>query len=168
MKKILLLAALAAGVAIASTYPQRYKWQMATCPAGTGYDESYVAQCAAAQVCSAGTCTTAAPATTATQGMSLLQLKAFRLSICAASGQTLSGAGTMSAYVYQSGEGRWLPDPGLNQTVTATTRCQAFPDFQVGGSFDRVQFVATGVTVSGGLTLDVLLDGQIDQSSTYY
>lgn len=112
-----------------------------------------------AQPCSAGSCTRSAP-TLSTEGMSLIAVYGFRLKVCAASGQTLSGAGTLQAYAYDADEGVWTRNKDLDQLVTNTTRCQTFPDFRTELRADRVLFAASGVTVSGGSGLDVLLAGQ--------
>lgn len=151
-KSIAVSLVVVAAVAVAA--PFTYKYEMASCPGWTVANN-----CIAAQACSAGSCSGTAPSTS-TEGMSLGGVGGFRLSICAASGQTLSGTGTMQAYDYVVAEGLWSRDVGLDQTVTATGRCQTFPDFIVGGRFDRVRFVSSAVTVSAGTTLDVILDGQ--------
>src|SRR4051812_46307439 len=71
--------------------------------------------------------------TLATEGMSLVGVKGFRVSICAQSGQTLSGAGSLRAYLYHSDAALWMRNPSLDLSVTAAgVRCQAFPDFVTG------------------------------------
>lgn len=154
-KRALALLALVGIVFAAWAFPYTYKYEMATCPSGAVFT-----QCVAAQACSAGSCTGTAPSTS-TEGMLLGGVTGYRLTICAAGGQTLSGAGTMQAYAWNSAEGLWSRDLGLDQNVTASGKqCQTFPDFKVGLSYDRVRFVASAVTVSGGSGLDVLLEGQ--------
>lgn len=113
-----------------------------------------------AQACSAGSCTRAAPSAS-TEGLFLTGLTGYRLEICAAAGQTLSGAGTMKAYLYDYTAALWMPAPALDQPVTASgTRCTPFVDFNLTIRFDaRVLFAASGVTVSGGTGLDVYLAG---------
>lgn len=139
------------------TAPYTYRYEMAACPDGAN-----PGMCIAAQACAAGSCSGTAPTTGPNDGMMLYGVVSYRLTICAVSGQTLSGAGTMLAYRYDGAlELPWVPNAGLNQPVTASgSRCTTFPDFLVvGAQPGRVRFVASGVTVSGGATLDVLLDG---------
>jgi hypothetical protein len=108
------------------------------------------------QTCTTGTCAGTAP-TGADAGAALNSVDKFRLMICAASGQTLSGAGTMQAYYCDAVSNLCYRDTGLDQTVTASgVRCATFPDFNVGyvtAQQDTVEFVASGVTVSGGAAL---------------
>lgn len=115
------------------------------------------------QACSAGTCARASDPSTATEGMYLGDISHFRVSICAASGQTLSGAGTLQAWRYDTRNGIWERNNDLDQTVDGSgKRCQAFPDFTVGvHNADRVLFAASGVTVSGGSAVDVRVEGQV-------
>lgn len=155
-----LLAVLASGLAVAAwVVPYTYRYEMATCPGNAN-----PGMCTAAQTCSAGSCTGTAP-TTQYEGMGLYGVTSYRLTACAASGQTLSGAGTLQAYGFNSAENVWVRNPGLDQSVTASGKqCQAFPDFLVGIQYGRVRFVSSGVTVSGGSTLDVLLDGYAVQN----
>lgn len=140
---LLLLSVLVAAVAAAHSFRYSYEW----------------ASSGTAQPCTAGTCTRADP-TSATEGMSLAGVPGFRLTICAASGQTLSGAGTMKAWVYHPDEAAWARNADLDQTVTVSgKRCQVFPDFLTGvPNNNRVLFAASSVTVSGGSGLDVLVD----------
>lgn len=155
-RRVLWVVALIGGAALAG-WPARYYWEMASCPAGSG------SNCVAAQSCSAGSCTGTAPTTSSTQGLSTSGLTAFSLAICAVSGQTLSGAGSMQAYVYRYGTGLWARAPALDQPVPAScasNRCCAFADMATGVQTDRVYFMASAVTVSSGSTLDVMLDGQ--------
>jgi hypothetical protein len=113
-----------------------------------------------AQPCSAGSCTRAAP-TLPTEGMSLVGMFGYKLTVCAAAGQTLSGAGSLLAWDYNVDEGVWTRDPLLDLAVTVSGgRCQTWPDFPLGAGVDRVLFAASGVTVSGGTGLDVLLSGE--------
>lgn len=150
-----LLLALSGLVWAAWVAPYTYRYEMATCPNGAN-----AGMCIAAQTCSAGSCTGTAP-TGMNEGMTLYGVVAYRLSVCAASGQTLSGAGTLQAYRYDSAENQWIRNKGLDQTVNASAvQCQTFPDVAVsGGQLGRIRFVASSVTVSGGSTLDVLLEG---------
>lgn len=137
--------------------PYTYRYEMVTCP-----DGSNPGMCIAAQTCSVGSCSGTAPSGP-NEGMILFGVVSYRLTICAAAGQTLSGGGTVLAYRYDGAEGLWPPNHYLDQAVPSTAsgqRCHTFPDFIViGGQTGRVRFVASSVTVSGGTTLDVLLEG---------
>lgn len=135
--------------------PYTYRYEMAACPTGAN-----PGMCIAAQPCSAGVCNGIAPSGPS-EGMQLYGVAAYRLTTCAAVGQTLGGVGTLLAYRYDGAEGVWIRNPSLNQAVSASgERCQVFPDFVLpGNQSGRVRFVASGVTVSDGTTLDVLLEG---------
>lgn len=145
MKRSIFLICLSAAVALATPVVRSFEWAIG----GNG------------QPCSAGSCTRADP-TLSTEGMNLAGISGYRLKVCAAVGQTLTGAGTMKAWTYDADEGVWTRGKDLDQSVTESTkRCQTFPDFITGVRGDRVLFAASGVTVSGGATLDVLLAGQV-------
>jgi hypothetical protein len=106
------------------------------------------------QTASAGT-----DPSSASDGMSLLAaggspIRHFWVNLCAASGQTLSGAGTLRAWVYNSRRALWMRNPDLDLAVgsaVAGKRCRAWVDLQVGVKSDRrLHFVSDGVTVSSG------------------
>jgi hypothetical protein len=110
------------------------------------------------QACSAGSCTRAAVPAAANEGVELSGATGYRVSVCASAGQTLSGAGSMSAWRLNYASGTWDRDPDLDFLVTASgARCQAFPDVSIGAVLlkDRVIYTAVGVTVSGGAALTV-------------
>ena len=112
---------------------------------------------AVSQACVAGSCTRAAP-TVAAEGLDLGGAKGIRLSVCAASGQTLSGAGTMRAWYYSPKAAKWMRNPGLDFVVTASgVQCQVFPDLlaTVNQDGSKVIWAADAVTVSGGAALVV-------------
>jgi hypothetical protein len=101
--------------------------------------------------------TRAAP-TTAAEGQALSAAKGLRVTVCAAAGQTLSGAGTLRAWYYGAVWGR---NSALDQAVPAAAagvRCWTFPDLQVHVRAGRVLFAADSVTVSGGTTVTVRYD----------
>ena len=107
--------------------------------------------------------TRAAP-TSATTGMNLYQVKGFRISVCAPSGATLSGAGTIDIYNRNGTTGLWEFNKALQQTVNVTAtscsgapcRCQVFPDFlQTARLGSQLLPAANGVTVSAGTTVDI-------------
>ena len=138
MKKILVVAAMlllaplqanaAAGV-----------WADLGAPIGP-YSRSFV--CAQAGV----TCD--AP-TLATEGVQLQGVGGVVVTVCATVvGKTLSGAGTLTAYVYNVATATWAPAPDYNLTVTATGRCQSFAPFWVADQHGRIAWVTTVVTAN--------------------
>ncbi|MFL5344362.1 MAG: hypothetical protein ACJ8AT_06200 [Hyalangium sp.] len=88
-------------------------------------------------------------------------VRGFFVSVCAASAQTLSGAGLLRAWVYHPDAASWMRNPDLDLSVTASgVRCQAFPDLRTGYlQGRRVLFAADSLTVSGGTTVTVRIDG---------
>jgi hypothetical protein len=97
-------------------------------------------------------CTTAgvtcdAP-TLSTEGVSLKNVGGVVVTVCAASGATLSGAGTLTAYVWNEATLTWALNSDLNLSPTTTGRCQSFPVFWVGDNHGRIAWVTTGVTAS--------------------
>jgi hypothetical protein len=109
--------------------------------------------------CATGTCSDAP--TLVSQGMNLEGVGGVTVHVCADSGQTLSGAGTLQAYVWNDQLQYWsrLIDRDLSVTHSAY-RCQAFDVLWVGGPRGRLAFVPSGVTVSsGGLIVDHLSNG---------
>jgi hypothetical protein len=112
------------------------------------------------QACSGGTCAGTLPVI-GDAGMSLAYVDSFRLGVCAASGQTLSGAGSMLAVWGNSAVNLPFRNNALDQLVTTSgSRCATFPDIVVGEVTpepDYVIFEASGVTVSGGAALSVYL-----------
>lgn len=98
--------------------------------------------------------------TASSEGANLSPYRSLRLSVCATSGNTLSG-GTLAAYWYDPTDTLWKRNPSLDVTVTATTRCQVFPDFEVGPMGGRVIWATSSVTVSGGTTVTVKILGGV-------
>lgn len=99
---------------------------------------------------------------TPSASLKLLGLSGFRVTVCAESGQTLSGAGTLSIYMLDELSGLVTRNPGLDMSVTASgNRCQTFPDLVVAGSRGDGWMIAaaTGITVSGGTTVTVRYRG---------
>ena len=131
MRKILALAIFIPTLA----FPAAATW---TNPSGT----TAVAVCAQAGV----TCD--AP-TLATQGISLDNVQGFSVTACAATGQTLSGAGVLTAYVYDDAVGLWsrLPDLDLTNS-TATVRCVTWAGIWAAAPRGRVAYVPTALTAS--------------------
>lgn len=111
---------------------------------------------------------TRAVPTLASEGMDLGNIDGFRVSVCAASGQTLSGGGNLNAYLYNYDTALWQRNPGLDWaiSVTATScsgalcRCQVFPDQVVAAALgSRVLYAPNAVTISSGTTVVVRIDG---------
>lgn len=109
----------------------------------------------------------AAPSTGAA-GLDLMNLNGWRVNVCASTGNTLSGAGSLLAYVISARTGLPMRNPTLDFaiSVSATScggspcQCQVFPDVQQvmqGGG--QLYYQASGVTVSGGTTATVDLLG---------
>lgn len=96
-------------------------------------------------------------------GMGLDGVEGYRVSVCAESGQTLSGTGTLRAYGYHSDAGLWMRVPAIDLTVSASgVRCMMFPDIKPGvNSNHRVYFATDTVAISGGTNLDVRIDGNL-------
>ena len=137
MKKLLVVAALVLGPAVA----------LATCTwtQTAGMTEGTVV------------CTTAnesAPTTTAQGWQATSCPKGMSLFVCADSGQTLSGAGTVRLYVYNATAALWGPVPDLDLSVTSSSvRCQGFAGLWTVVPPSRFAPVPVSVTVSsGGLT----------------
>jgi hypothetical protein len=105
---------------------------------------------------------------TAAASLNLALLNGYRVRICANSGQTLSGAGTMQAY-WLSNRGSEVSrnlelDKSVNVTATscqgAACRCMTWGDFQVAvGAGGRVIHATNGVTVSGGTDVQICYFG---------
>lgn len=94
-------------------------------------------------------------------GMKLNLVKGAWVELCAATGQTLGGAGTLEAYYYDPAVGLpWMRNPDLDLTVdlSATScggspcRCRIWLDLPSGAIKPGYFLYATnGITVSGGL-----------------
>lgn len=124
------------------------------------------------QSCTAGTCTTAAPSGAITDGQTgapgrnLLGVRGFHLQVCAASGQTLSGAGTLDGYWYSYNSANpiaWAYSVAVSQTITSAwtgKRCAVFPTSRTSdGGLGSLYIAANGITVSGGASITIMLDG---------
>lgn len=106
----------------------------------------------------------AAAPSAATDGIPLTGLKSVQITVSADSGQTLSGAGTIRVYLYDSTLGRWARCPELDMSVsTASVRDLAFAALSMDGerSGARAAFVPNSVTVSSGTTVRVHVFGGI-------
>jgi hypothetical protein len=102
--------------------------------------------------------------TLGTDGVSLAGATHYQVTVSAASGQTLSGAGTLTCYYYGavdgSGTRRWFPcDSTLNVAVNKSgQRDMTSLQFPVGIPSGRLMYVTSGVTVSGGTTVVVTIE----------
>jgi hypothetical protein len=111
-------------------------------------------------VFSTGSEAAAAP-TLATQGQPLLEMAGLYVAIEADSTRTLSGAGSLTAYIYDSAPGAfaaWVRCPDLDLPVPASAsglRRVAFSGLQlVAPRGTRLMYIPVGVTLSaGGLTV---------------
>jgi hypothetical protein len=141
-----------------------------------------------AQPCSAGTCSrTAAPVPAEFSkgaGLGLSAYEGVQVTVCAAPGFTLSGAGTLRWWVWEP----WMPndvtstpafdlnmadadrgtgcsysmaaDGTITTGGTVRCRCLRFADWKVGGfSSRRLMLQAVGVTASGGSQIEVRMVG---------
>lgn len=101
--------------------------------------------------------TRAAP-TLVTEGLSLRDVAGFRVTVCAEATRTLSGAGTLLAYVWDNALAAWVRNKPLDlalASVETGVRCAAFPDFETTVASGRVLYATSAVTVSAGTTATV-------------
>lgn len=93
-------------------------------------------------------------------------LNGYSIMLCAASGQTLSGAGSLQAYKFDDRRGLVSRNPSRDLPVTVTStscqgaacRCQNWDDVPLADGLGWALFAATGVTVSSG-TVTVFYSG---------
>lgn len=122
--------------------------------AGATYQTPTTTSCSSRTVtCVAGTCTESAPS--ANSGFALANVQGYLVRVCADSGQTLSGAGTMRDYHCSASLSPACSEiPGNGQAVTSSSvRCQEFPPFVVpylDNTADTMYWSPSGVTVSSG------------------
>ncbi len=98
--------------------------------------------------------------TSATDGLSLRGVCGLRATVSAESGQTLSGAGTIKFWYYDTtlATPRWMLNQDLSVNVTSTKRDAVLQDYSVLVGYGRVYLEAVSVTASGGTTLVVRLE----------
>ena len=73
------------------------------------------------------------------------------VTVCAATGTTLSGAGTIEFYVYDPALPEWSYWVDGSKTVTASgSRCQTFDGIWIPVARGQVMAIAKGVTFSSG------------------
>ena len=131
MRKILALLTLVPGLALAAPAV----W---TNPSGT----------TALAVCTTAGVTCDAP-TLATEGLKLDNMQGLTVTACAAAANTLSGAGTLTAYIYDDTVGVWSRLFDLDLTVSGSPgRCISFAGIWVAAPRGRVAWVPSVVTAS--------------------
>lgn len=92
----------------------------------------------------------------------------YRITMCAPTGQTLSGAGSAQVYYYADyGTVSWSRNPGIDEAVSvistscagAACQCQTFPDRALLGLSGGWIYVApSSVTMSGGTSVTVTVE----------
>ena len=138
MKKILVVAALVALIPFQANAAAGV-WSLLGSAIGP-YSSKFV--------CTTAGVTCDAP-TLVTEGVQLNGVGGITVTVCAAAGQTLSGSGTLTAYVWNESTSTWANAPDYNLTVTGTTvRCQNFAPFWVADTHGRIAWVTTTVTAS--------------------
>ncbi len=110
--------------------------------------------------CAAGSCSgTAFSSVTETDGALVGDMRSFRITVCAESGQTLSGGGSIEIGYRVPALGVYAENKGLKLFMSVSgARCESFPDFIVGPERGRVYPRASSVTVSGGTTLTIYVE----------
>ena len=105
--------------------------------------------------CTGTTCTRTAP-TLATEGMGLGLVEAYRITLCAAAGQTLAGAGTLEVRLWDPSATAWARH-GTTLEPIAGQRCVTWDDVPVAARLrtHRVAVIPVGITVSGGADVTV-------------
>ena len=100
-----------------------------------------------------GSGTTDAP-TLATQGLELDRVAGFFVTAEADSGQTLSGAGALTAYWYDNATAAWSRVPAMDLATTTATVRRLTLHVSAVANRGRIAYAPTGVTVSsGGVTI---------------
>lgn len=96
----------------------------------------------------------------ATDGLPLLNQCGVTVILAAASGQTLSGAGTLVFWYYDTGLARWIPNAEANYTVTTSGRRDiVLKSRPVKVGYGRVYVEALSVTSSSGALTIRLVTG---------
>lgn len=89
--------------------------------------------------------------TAATPGVDLVNVCSLRVVVSAASGQTLSGAGTLKFWLYSQSLGRYVVNRVVTRSVTTSgERDHLIDDLWVGVHSGKVYVEAESVTVSSG------------------
>jgi hypothetical protein len=112
-----------------------------------------VLKATATVTCAGSPCTGAAPNAT-TDGATLAQMRSISIRLCADSGQTLSGGGTLDVYAMDEADGLWSLVPELEITIDASVasdRCAiVLSDRDTPLGWGRVSVVPNAVTLSSG------------------
>ena len=107
--------------------------------------------------------TSDSPPSASTDGMSLKSVAGFSVTLEADSGQTLSGAGSLTCWTFHSAINGWARLPDADITIPAAcagNRRYGSVSFQVIAPRGQIAFIANGVTVSaGGCTLYMTANG---------
>lgn len=93
----------------------------------------------------------------------------YRVTICAANGNTLSGAGTIPVYYFPDAAGslgKWSRNPGLDETIAvgATScngspcQCETFADHAAAVPGGFIYLAPNGITLSAGTTVTVSVE----------
>lgn len=105
--------------------------------------------------------TTGSAPTLVTQGASMAGAKKYRVTISAESGQTLSGAGSELCYFWNIDLARWARCSTLldiSLTGISGVRDYTATGFIVDVPRGRIFYMPSGVTVSGGTTVNVSIE----------
>lgn len=118
--------------------------------------------------CTANVCTRSAMPASAAEGISLIGVRAIHVSVCAASGQTLGGGGTIQFFLWDSflnlpmshTDMYWPIKVTSTSCIGAACQCQVsdaipIPDFTFRP--DSIVAAAYQVTVSGGASITVTI-----------
>lgn len=101
--------------------------------------------------CSSNVCTRSVPSAS-TEGLKLEDIMSWRLQVCAPSGNTLAGTGTLELWLLDPVTSLWGPMKAKHLSVTeSSARCQTFPVELNGmaGAGVRVIYRANEVGISG-------------------
>lgn len=98
-------------------------------------------------------------------GLVVLHLKTcsfYQISVCATTGNTLSGSGTLQIQDWPDqslnmASPVWARNKQLDETITQSTQCQTFAGHQATGT-DWIGVQTSSVSVSGGSTVNVKVD----------
>ena len=112
-------------------------------------------------------CTFTVATAASTDGMALSSVGTFTIEICADSGETISTAFALSAYIYSPYSLKWSSAPSWDVPTNGDTgnRCTTLASFRVPGPVGRIAFAPSAGAVSGGnitITLTAVEQGKYD------
>jgi hypothetical protein len=116
-------------------------------------------------VCTTGTESPPADGLTPAEGVgaTISDAMGYHVVVEADSGQTLSGAGALRAYVWNPFSGVWGRAPALDlATTTASVRGLALGNLAIFAPRGRIAFVPNGVTLSSG-SLTIYINVSFDK-----